>query len=958
MRRNLWRAGLATMVMTGIAALAQVAPAQTVVEFESVALKRAVVEALGLESGAEVLDTDMLRLTELRATSSGIRSLSGLEYATNLEKLDISYNVVPNLYPLMTLANLRELDIEGIPDTDIDPLADLSRIEVLQMAFADVLDLTALAGLSNLRVLDARSTMVQDITPLAALTSLEVLQLSGSPVESLVPLEDLSQLTHLELDEVNTSDFGSLSGLAQLTHLQLRENGIADIRFLSAMTTLEYLDLTMNQIVDLSPLQGLNALRMVKLGRNQIEDLDPIFETARQFASLTLDHNQLNTDAFCIYLPALSFQSVSIFVSDLDGANRYYSSDFELACADPEGDADSDTLSNREEANLGTLPDNADTDADGHTDGAEQVAGSSPFDADDTPGAVVVDVPDIYLEHAIRQEAGRPTGPLFMHHLEQLKELHVGCDVESLEGLQYAINLEELSANCGSITDLSPIVALSSLKTLSLMDQEIEVLPDLSGLTSLKNLILDRNPLGSLAPLGELHTLERLELDDCGVSDASPIGRLTQLALLHMNNNPLDNIEFVSTMPNLQALQLDQCGITDIQPLAALGAVGVLSLRDNLIEDISPLRKVAQIQVLNLSNNRIREISALSGQLSLLMLYLEGNEISSVGALAYPRLLLRLDLSDNRIERAPALGFFRVMAILDLSSNLLRNISFLRGLRGLTTLDLSHNRIERIGILRTKLELDSVNLADNRIVNPSPALAWYLPIQSLRLQGNEISNLDAYVQNPYTARIEDFKRNPIPQAEFCLDHGIKQESEEEQYVNHLEVICSDPKGDLDSDGLANYDEFIAGSLLDVPDSDHDGFTDGEEVAADSYPWHQDSIPIDNPNTTPLPEMASILLARYDEFTTAPNRARLSYTDCQVALPGMTYQDFEALDENGSDGLSVWELELHTPKDSGCHLLEAESGLASPQRGDLAVFGLLLAAMAFAQARRNRNSDVS
>jgi hypothetical protein len=253
------------------------------------------------------------------------------------------------------------------------------------------------------------------------------------------------------------------------------------------------------------------------------------------------------------------------------------------------------------------------------------------------------------------------------------------------------------------------------------------------------------------------------------------------------------------------------------------------------------------------------------------------------------------------------------------------------------------------------LHVESVNLADNRIVNPSPALAWYLPLRELNLQGNEISNFDAYANSTYAADFQDFRRNPIPVEEFCSLFVNSSESDplESKADVDIESSCDAAEGDFDGDGLSNYDEFAAGSLLENPDSDFDGFTDGEEVAAGSYPWHQDSIPIDNPNTTPLPEMASVLLARYDEITTAPNRARLFYADCQVALPGMTYQDFEALDENGSDGLSVWELELRAPKDSGCHLAESRTvGATASQRGDLSVLGLLVGAMALVRVGRS------
>lgn len=127
--RNLWRAGLATIVLAGIAALAQNAPAQAVVEFQKQKLYRAVVEALGLESGAEVLDTDMLRLMTLNLANLRTDSLIGLEFATNLEQLDLSENEVPDLTPLIGLTSLQSLDASGNPISDITPLSDMAALQ-------------------------------------------------------------------------------------------------------------------------------------------------------------------------------------------------------------------------------------------------------------------------------------------------------------------------------------------------------------------------------------------------------------------------------------------------------------------------------------------------------------------------------------------------------------------------------------------------------------------------------------------------------------------------------------------------------------------------------------------------------------------------------------------------------------------------------------------------------------
>lgn len=59
--------------------------------------------------------TDMLHLTELICTGSGIFDLTGLEYAFNLTSLDLSGNQITDLSPLLRLTSLRVLNLAGNP---------------------------------------------------------------------------------------------------------------------------------------------------------------------------------------------------------------------------------------------------------------------------------------------------------------------------------------------------------------------------------------------------------------------------------------------------------------------------------------------------------------------------------------------------------------------------------------------------------------------------------------------------------------------------------------------------------------------------------------------------------------------------------------------------------------------------------------------------------------------------
>jgi hypothetical protein len=63
--------------------------------------------------GTTITPADMQTLTALSAPSQGIASLGGLQYATNLQRLDLSGNRVAAITPLANLANLVLLDVKG-----------------------------------------------------------------------------------------------------------------------------------------------------------------------------------------------------------------------------------------------------------------------------------------------------------------------------------------------------------------------------------------------------------------------------------------------------------------------------------------------------------------------------------------------------------------------------------------------------------------------------------------------------------------------------------------------------------------------------------------------------------------------------------------------------------------------------------------------------------------------------
>ncbi len=118
------------------------------------------------------------------------------------------------------------------------------------------------------------------------------------------------------------------------------------------------------------------------------------------------------------------------------------------------------------------------TDAAGNTSeeaerGYVVVTGEEPGDKGDE----VVDVPDPVLERVIREEVNKSDGALTEQDLAKVKELFndapFDSGVRSLEGLQFAVNLENLGLPFNSVSDLSPLEDLAQLVDLNFIANPI-----------------------------------------------------------------------------------------------------------------------------------------------------------------------------------------------------------------------------------------------------------------------------------------------------------------------------------------------------------------------------------------------------------------------------------------------------------------------------------------------------
>ena len=484
--------------------------------FRDAALRRAVEQALGKEAGAPITEEDLSALSTLTARHGEIRDLTGLELATNLEKLDLWGNEVADvspladlprlstlrlvrnrlsdLAPLGSMVGLRELWLTDNPISDLSPLRQLHQLQSLFVGGADhgISDVSLLGELTNLRSLQAVNLGIVDLSLLSGLTQLTWLSIPNNPVADLSPLRDMTRLWSLDVSGTAVSDLSPLSqfdlrsldvgrtsvtlddvlGLPrsrQLRTLGIVALGLEDISALSEFVALESLNLMDNRVQDLSPLSGLAHLRWLHLANNNVSDIGGISGLSA-LSTLDLRGNELSDIAPLGSLSRLSWLVLSNNdISDIGPLARREVWDLDTGVpnlylhGNPLDDA-------ARRQHIPTL------ESWGIQVHASEPTAESP--------AVVVAIADPVLRALVAQARARWTvrvdDPITVESLENLTRLHAfNAGVSNLTGLDAAGELADIFLGSNLISDLSPLAALKKLEGLDLSDNLVSDLSPL-----------------------------------------------------------------------------------------------------------------------------------------------------------------------------------------------------------------------------------------------------------------------------------------------------------------------------------------------------------------------------------------------------------------------------------------------------------------------------------------------
>ena len=585
--------------------------------------------AIRQEIGNAITTDTLLNLKRLEARNSGIKDLTGLEHAHNLEHLDlggeyiegegsVNSNTISDFLPIVGLTNLGFLGLTDCSISDGSFLAKLTQLTYLHLSNNPISDVSPLAGLTQLRLLYLRDTSISDISALSELTQLSTLDISGSSLSDVSPLSKLTQLTDLYLNSNNMLDISALSGLTQLTSLSIGSNAISDISPLAGLTQLVELSLWNNAISDVSPLKGLTQLTSLNLSGNEILDVS-LLSGLTQLNYLYLSGNAISDISALSNLTQLEVLSLSnngiLDVSplvrlNLTGTKRnstgLYIENNPLSYASINTHIPAMQAKGAEVKFDARVPTTLLKISGIAQEGVINTALPLPFvvevlDAEDrafagvpvkfavATGSGQLDATTVRTDAtgkaAARLTLGRTVGPTTVRvtatDVSQPVQFTATAILRSSPVIIPDVNLRmRIMETLRKPVDATPTVSdMLRLTTLTANSANIRDLTGLQHAVNLTRLSLRYNRISNLSPLAGLTQLTTLDLRNNWILDILPLIGLTQLKgatdwnSLYLQGNPLSDLSIDTYIPMLQAagtdLRFDSI-LTQQQPIVRL----------------------------------------------------------------------------------------------------------------------------------------------------------------------------------------------------------------------------------------------------------------------------------------------------------------------------------------------------------------------------------------------------
>jgi PKD repeat protein len=217
---------------------------------------------------------DLLSLTNLDASGRNIRSLEGLEAASNLISLNLQSNQLSNFSLPNEFTNLKFLDLSLNSLTNCSFPGGLMKLATLNLEGNLLTSLTLPAGLNDLNSLELSENRFTSFNLPSNLTSLTFFDLSFNPLTNVELPSGLTNLTMLVIHGNNVlTNLDLPQGLTALETLDIDHNLLLSVGLPADLKSLTRLDLEDNQLSSLTLPAGMTNLEVLSLELNHLDSL-------------------------------------------------------------------------------------------------------------------------------------------------------------------------------------------------------------------------------------------------------------------------------------------------------------------------------------------------------------------------------------------------------------------------------------------------------------------------------------------------------------------------------------------------------------------------------------------------------------------------------------------------------------------------------------------------------------
>ncbi len=369
-----------------------------------------------------------------------------------------------------------------------------------------------------------------------------------------------------------------------------------------------------------------------------------------------------------------------------------------------------------------------------------------------------------------------------------IRELGIKRSVDSLEGLELFPNVEKLSVDAGSLSDVDAVIRMRHLKSLTLEDadllsdfsifgaaagleeliiesENLRSLDFLKKMPQLKSFGISDGTLLSLDGLEALANLEELSVTDCDdLKEMSAVEGMTGLKVLTIENGYECEEPSLGALTKLTELTLKNfhsCGfIQNMTELTQLKLEGC-DMPENI--DLSGLTQLKKLTCTTSYTDRsLKFIGSIS---SLESINLRGmvtyEDISGIFALPAVREIdisgIECEIDFDKVGENTSLETLKMSGVM-LYENvsvsggggivyvdwdevfLADHLDFFRSFPNLKKLDIAENEITDLGFAESLVKLEEIDFSDNYVTEMRP-LAASSALKLVNCAGNPIGNL-------------------------------------------------------------------------------------------------------------------------------------------------------------------------------------------------------------------------